>query len=60
MSHPGKGASTAFWYGLIWLPTQLAQWFGQCKFILSLLLRRNPDLIEYKAKAAASPERETP
>jgi GT2 family glycosyltransferase len=46
----GAAGSTAFLYGLLWLPTQLAQWFGQCKFLGSLLFRRKPRLIEYKAE----------
>lgn len=52
----GASGSTALTYSLLWLPTQLAQWFGQCTFLISLLFRRKPRLIEYKAVPSGSPE----
>lgn len=45
----GASGSTALTYGLLWFPTQLAQWFGQLKFAFSLLFGRKSRLIEYKA-----------
>ncbi len=45
----GVGFPTAFLYGLLWLPMQVAQWLGQMKFLVFRLFRRKPRIIEYKA-----------
>lgn len=45
----GVAGSTAFFYGLLWFPMQVAQWLGQLKFLASRLFRRKPRIIEYKA-----------
>jgi len=49
----GRSGSAALAYALLWLPTQLAQWFGQLKFLGSLLLGRKSRLIEYKAAVSS-------
>ncbi len=51
----GAAGSTARTYALLWFPTQMAQWFGQVKFVFSLLFGRKTRLIEYKAPVAGGP-----
>jgi glycosyltransferase involved in cell wall biosynthesis len=51
----GVPGAAALGYGLLWLPTQLAQWVGQCKFAFNLLLGRSPHLIEYKTGGREAP-----
>jgi hypothetical protein len=57
----GVPGPTAVLYALLWWPAQLAQWFGQCKFLGSLIVGRKPRLIEYKSKGSdGSDERRGP
>lgn len=50
-SYRRRGASSgvAASYALHWFPSLVAQALGQCRFLLSLLTRRQPALMEYKA-----------
>ncbi len=51
----GAAAGTALAYGILWLPSQVAQGLGQLKFLWTRLTRRESTLIEYKNVPAPGP-----
>jgi GT2 family glycosyltransferase len=51
----GAPAGTALAYGMLWLPSQGAQWLGQLKFLWMRLTRRESTLIEYKSGPVTGP-----
>ncbi len=46
----GHGAGIALFYALSWLPSMVAQWLGQLRFLLDAVTGRRPTIIEYKTK----------
>jgi glycosyltransferase involved in cell wall biosynthesis len=50
----GHGARIALFYAATWLPSMVAQWLGQVRFLAGRLTRRHSGLIEYKGASTGS------
>jgi hypothetical protein len=46
----GHGGRIALFYAAVWLPSMVAQFLGQCRFLWGRLTRRRTALIEYKGR----------
>jgi hypothetical protein len=56
----GHGPRVVAFYAAIWLPSMLAQWLGQCRFLARRAMRARPAPIEHEGKSSVGSARTGP